>query len=83
MNKKAVIDKILKAYDARSSNIIDASSGAAWMFQARPFQQELNSAITVWLEDRDPKPLQGVVMAMQTMGVFTSKEATVLLQSIK
>jgi len=83
MDKKAVINTILKAYDARGSNIMDAGSGAGWMFQTRPFQQELNQAISAWLKNSDSQPLQGVVMSMQTMGVFTSGEADAILQKIE
>lgn len=83
MDKKAVINDILKAYDARGSNIMDAGGGAGWMFQARPFQQEINQAISTWFENNDSQPLQGVVMSMQTMGVFTSDEADSILQKIE
>ena len=83
MDKKAVVEKILKAYRAQSSNLLGSSGGPSWAFQSQPMQQDLNKAISTWLQDNDPKPLQGMVKVMQTMGVFTDPEADILLQALE
>lgn len=83
MDKKAVISRLLKAYQAKGSNIIEAGAGAPWMFQAPTFQSDINKAITAWLQDDDPEPLRGVIMAMQTYGTLSVAEANNFLQDIE
>lgn len=83
MDKKAVVGKLLKAYQAKGSSIMEAGAGAAWMFQAPTFQADINRSIIAWLQDNDPEPIKGVIMAMQTFGVFNAADADTFLQNIE
>jgi hypothetical protein len=83
MDKKMIIGKLLKAYQAKGSSFLEAGAGAAWMFQAPTFQADMNKAITAWVQDDDPEPIKGVVMAMQTYGVLSPDDADTFLQNIE
>lgn len=83
MDKKTVIGKLLKVYQAKGSSFMEAGAGAAWMFQAPTFQADINQAISAWVQKNDPEPIKGVVMAMQTYGVISADDADAFLQNIE
>lgn len=83
MDKKVVVEKIFKAYQAQSTNLLGSSSGPSWAFQSQAIQPDLNQAIIAWLKHDDPVPLKGIVTVMQTMGVLSDTEADKLLLALE
>jgi hypothetical protein len=81
MDKKPIIEAVLKAYRARSNNLF-GGGGASWAFQSQSTQPDLNQAIKTWLEQDDPEQLIGVISIMQTTGVLSEAEADALLQKL-
>lgn len=82
MDKKPVIEGILKAYRSRSNNLL-GGGGASWAFQSQSTQPDLNHAIMEWLERDNPEQIIGIISIMQTTGVLSSIEADALLKKIE
>jgi hypothetical protein len=83
MDKKAVVQKILKVHELRSNNLLSNVDGASWAFQPQTMQPDLNNAISAWLKDDNAAPLVGMVRIMHTMGQLTDTEADQLLEALE
>ncbi len=83
MDKKAVIEKVIRASQTQAADPFSPTFGPAWMFRSSTLQQELNEAIEAWLRRNDPEPLTGVVMVMQATSALSDKEADELLEALE
>lgn len=83
MNKKALAEEILRAYQAQSSSLLSNTSGSSWAFQTPTMQQDLNAALQSWFEKDDPSLLIGIVQMFLTMNVITPAVADAWLQTLE
>lgn len=83
MDKKAVINEILRISRQSSNMMYGSVSGLSWAGQPGALQAQLNEAIEAWLKHGDPEPLKGIVAMLQTTNVLSDAKADELLQALE
>lgn len=83
MDKRAVLEKILKAGQGQGRDILSSTSGPSWAARPNAMQPQLNESIKQWLEDDNSEPLKGIIAILQTTSALSAKEADDLLAAIE
>lgn len=81
MDKKAAIEKILKA--TQSNNILGSVAGASWNGQSNGYQPQLLEALQRLKDTGDVGPLKSYVATLHMMQTITDKEHDELIDALE
>lgn len=82
MNTRDVIEKIQKAAQRDSANMLSSTGGPSWLGRSSSLQPQINSAIHEWVHKDNPEPLLGIVELLHTINALSEAEVNELRSAI-